>query len=482
MQWWQSLLVEISAIVGVVLVLVTIPWILAIKKEATSATAWCLLVFFVPYVGFLLFVLFGYQHVHRHIRRKQRHRQLFRRMLPETWKQLRTAPDEEAREDATAKKMVRLARRFDAFPLSHDNRVKFYFCGEPAFEDILETIKAARHHIHVQSFIVQPDTFGKSFLELLTRKAREGVQVRLLYDAMGSYRLHRWMLRPLREAGGKAAAFLPLDVLRRRLQINLRNHRKILVVDGRVAYTGGMNIGNEYLGKSPRFGFWRDTHFRLEGPAVTGLQYIFLEDWDFAADEPLDQAEYFPPLAAAGDEPVQVVYSGPDQELKSIREVYFAAIQSARRRLWIASPYFVPDQGLRDALALAGYLGVDVRLLGQYHPDKWVPFFAARYYWADMLEAGVKLYQYTKGMMHSKIVLVDDDWASVGTANLDNRSLHLNFEANCLFYSPGTVKLLENAFLDDLSVSIRLKKKVFEQRPFPSRLVENGCRLLSPIL
>jgi cardiolipin synthase len=262
----------------------------------------------------------------------------------------------------------------------------------------------------------------------------------------------------------------------------MRNHRKITVVDGAVGFVGGLNIGDEYLGKVQRFGFWRDTHLRMEGPAVSDLQRIFLEDWDFASGEHLSDPKYFAPKANCGPYPVQVIDSGPDRELKGIREMYFAAILQAKERVWIASPYFVPDAGLRDALRLAGYLGIDVRLLCQYHPDKLIPQFAARYYWTEMLEAGVKIYQYTKGMMHAKVVLVDGEWASVGTANLDNRSLHLNFEVNCLIYSPQAVAELEASFLRDLETAIRLDRGVYARRPFSGRLLENACRLLSPVL
>ena len=177
-----------------------------------------------------------------------------------------------------------------------------------------------------------------------------------------------------------------------------------------------------------------------------------------------------------------MIHSGPDQAIKSIREIYFAAILRARHRLWIATPYFVPDAGLLDALCLAGHLGVDVRLLGLFRPDKWIPYFAGRYYWSAVLEAGVTVYQYTKGMMHSKVLLVDGQWASVGTANLDNRSMHLNFEVNCMIYTPSAVAELEQAFLRDLDDSIRLDPKVYARRPFPGRLLENGCRLLAPVL
>jgi cardiolipin synthase len=282
--------------------------------------------------------------------------------------------------------------------------------------------------------------------------------------------------------GGKCSVFLPLNPLRRRVQVNMRNHRKIMVVDGQVAFSGGLNIGDEYLGKVPRYGFWRDTHLQVRGPAVAGLQRIFTEDWDFAAGEDLDGARYFPKVKPTGGHTVQVIHCGPDQEVNSIREVYFAAILRARRRLWIATPYYVPDAGLRDALCLAGYMGIDVRLLCQYRPDKWVPLFAGRYYWDEALRAGVRIYQYTKGMMHAKVVMVDGEWASVGSANFDNRSLYLNFEANCLLYNRELVKELEDAFLNDLRDSIELQPTVYANRPLSGRVVENACRLLSPVL
>jgi cardiolipin synthase len=275
---------------------------------------------------------------------------------------------------------------------------------------------------------------------------------------------------------------LPVGLFRRHTQVNLRNHRKILVVDGRIGFTGGLNIGDEYLGKVPRFGYWRDAHMRVEGPAVSDLQRVFAEDWDFAAGELLKGPTYFPRQKGTGPLTVQVVQSGPDQELKTIREIYFAAILRARKRLWIASPYFVPDAGILDALVLAGHTGVDVRLLGLKHPDKWLPFLAGRYYWTDMLVAGVKVYQYAKGMMHSKLMLVDGQWASIGTANLDNRSLHLNFEVNCLLYDAEAVAKLEAGFLRDLEDSDPIDAEAYPKRPLSCRLPENVCRLLSPIL
>ena len=487
--YWELITAGI-AILGPILSLATIGWILVAKKNPTSAVAWCLLVFMLPLIGPLFFLLFGYQHVSRPLSRKRRHRQAFmQKGIPATEQAVSgEAQQMEDRTPATSvqaaswEEISRLARRFGASPVSTGNDLVLYHEGHAAFAAMLNAIGSAKHHVHLETFIFRPDATGLRFLEALTAKARQGVEVRLLYDAMGTHRLQRGVLRSLRQAGGRVSVFLPLNILRRRMQINMRNHRKVLVIDGRVGFTGGMNVGDEYQGLSARFGYWRDTQIRLEGPAVAGLQRIFAEDWDFAAHEDLQEPAYFPRLNSDGPYPVQVIESGPDREEKGIREIYFAAILRARRRLWIASPYFVPDAGLLDALCLAGFLGVDVRLLGLYHPDKWIPYFAARYYWNDVLQAGVKVYQYTKGMLHSKVVLVDGEWASVGSANLDNRSMFLNFEANCLIYSPEAVAELERAFLGDLQDSIRLERHAYRHRPLPSRLLDNACRLLSPVL
>jgi cardiolipin synthase A/B len=479
---WHDLRLQISFFLNVVLMCGTIIWILMTKKDSTSAVAWCLLVFLVPFAGAILFILFGYQHVYRPLKRKREHKREFR--IAHAGAPERATPGLSGSEegDDSWNGMARLAQRFGAFPPTDGNRLDLYYEGCSTLDAILEAIAGARDHVHLEYFIVQPDATGRRLLDLLAQKARQGVEVRLLYDAMGSHRLNRATLRELKEAGGKFSVFLPLNPFRRRIQVNMRDHRKIVVVDGRVGFTGGLNVGDEYLGKNPRFGYWRDTHLRVEGPAVAGLQRVFIEDWDFAADEDLSGSRYFPEPSTPGPSTVQVIHSGPDQEHNSIRETYFAAILHARTRLWIATPYFVPDAGLLDALRLAGCQGVDVRILCQHHPDKWIPFFAGRYYWAEMLAAGVKVYQYSRGMMHSKVMLVDGQWASVGSANLDNRSLHLNFEVNCLLYSPEQVAELERAFQEDLCFSIRLENKVFAQRPMVGRVVENACRLLSPVL
>jgi cardiolipin synthase len=487
LEWLPYLIGALSML----LTSVTLAWVVMTKPDATSAVAWGLLIVFLPFLGPVLFYVFGYQHVNRPLKRKRRHKASYMLLYPrrERMHAGGAGPEDTAWRQSLPARMAALADRFGAQPMTRGNAIDFYHEGQPAFDAMLEAIRGARHHIHLETFIFRTDATGMVFLEALTAKARQGVKVRLLYDAMGSHQLWHRHLATLLDAGGLSSVFLPLNLFRRRLQINMRNHRKITVVDGDVGFLGGLNVGDEYLGKHPRFGFWRDTHLRVRGPAVADLQRVFAEDWNFAAGElltdPLDEGSeraYYHPQEVGGPYLAQLIDSGPDRELKGIREIYFAAIQSARRRVWIASPYFVPDAGLRDALRHAGYLGLDVRLLCQFRPDKWLPQYAAQYYWAEMLDAGVKVYQYTRGMMHSKVVLVDDDWASVGTANLDNRSLHLNFEVNCLIYARQAVAELEEAYLRDLQTAIRLERHVYARRPFATRLAENACRLLSPVL
>ncbi len=471
-------------LVDTLIILIVIPWVLLTKKDSQAALAWCLVVVFVPLLGAMLFWVFGYNHVYRPLRRKQRHRESFRDSHPP--RTIEAVRGEPKGGEVVPKKLGtglgQLAVRVNAFPVSQGNRVTLFHETATAFEAMLTAIREAHHHIHLEFFIFRPDATGQLVIELLTQKAKEGVEVRLLYDSMGGRHLKRRFLQPLIAAGGRVSAFFPLNPLQSRFRINLRNHRKIVVVDGSTGFTGGMNIGDEYLGKSPKFGYWRDGLIRLDGPAVAGLQRIFVEDWDFAVGEPLDELAYFPELAPVGDTLVQIAESGPDQEINSIREIYFAAIVSTRERIWISTPYFVPDSGLMDALRLAAYRGVDVRLLCQLRPDQYLAFYASRYYWADMLAAGVKIYQYARGMMHAKVMMADGQWGMVGSANLDNRSLHLNFEVGCMLHAPLLVQELEDAFQQDLRDAILLDRETFARRSLSARLAENACRLLSPLL
>ena len=472
--FWQDiagwmLLVEVLVTVGTLLA------VMHLKREPMSAIAWSLTVLLLPLFGAFLFLVFGNQTIHRRLLRKKQQSRAYKTFtgradgasagVPQRWDVL-----------------ARLGHHGDGFPVTGGNAVALYHECAPAFDAMIQAIERAEHHVHTQFFICRADDAGHRFIEALRGCARRGVEVRFLLDSVGSYNFPSRIMRELERDGGRVASFLPMI---NPLRVNLRNHRKILVVDGHFGFTGGLNIGDEYLGKHPNFGYWRDTFFRIDGPAVEGLQHTFLEDWFFTTNEAVKGGVYFPPHArypASGTTLAQVVASGPDADFKAIRETYVAAILRARERVWIASPYFVPDAGFRDALLLAARSGVDVRFLGLSRPDKWIPFLAGRYYWTDLLAAGVKVYQYTRGMMHSKFVLVDGQWASVGSANTDNRSLLLNFELNCQFFDPNVTRELEDAYLKDLEWSVRIDPEVYATRPLIGRLAENACRLFSPIL
>jgi cardiolipin synthase len=470
--------VTLLAVLNMAILVIVIPWVLLTKKEPTSAVAWCLAVLLMPLVGALLFWMFGYNRVHRQVRKKRAHHASFHERHPPRQREA----DPQAKAEPAASEIARQALHANAYPVSFGNAVALHHDTSEAYAALLDAIRQAKNHVHLEFFSVHGDETGNRLLELLTEKARAGIGVRLLLDAVGSLYLRRRSLSPLREAGGKVAYFFPLNRLRSLVQINLRNHRKIVVVDGHVGFTGGMNIGDAYLGKVPAIGYWRDEFLRLEGPAVADLQRTFIEDWDFTTHEALTGPVYFPDYESAGEAIVQVAAGGPDQEISCIRELYFMGIVSARKRLWIASPYFVPDQGLLDALRLARYRGVDVRLLSILRPDHYLSFYAGRYYFTQLLEMGVKVYQYCRGMMHSKYMLVDGEWGLVGSANLDIRSLRLDFEAGILLHTAALVADMEAAFRRDLEASEQLETKTFAARSLASRLVENACRLLAPAL
>jgi len=465
-------------ILDVLIILGAIPWILSLKRDTVAALAWSLIVILLPIFGFLLFLIFGYTHVYRPLKRKRRHRVRFeaRASAAKRGKRQRAA------EFSDYGGLAQLAVRLGASPPLPGNKVMLYNATRVAHGALLEAISEAQDHIHLEYYIVQPDDTGRELLALLTRKALQGCEVRLLYDALGSWTLKSRLLRPLHKAGGRSAAFLGISLLRRRLQVNMRNHRKLVVVDGRIAFTGGMNIGNEYLGMSRWFRHWRDNLVRLEGPAVAVLQSVFAEDWDFSAQELLDADRYFPELAREGDSVVQVVDSGPDQTINTLRELIFAALTTAKKRLCIATPYFVPDTGILDALNLAARRGVEVHIICPRRSDNRLADYAARYYWTDLLAEGVHLHEYRRGMMHAKMMLIDDAWGWVGTANLDQRSLQLNFENVCVLHSEPELASLAKTFQRDLRRSEEVLLDTFSKRGAFQKLMENTCRLFSPIL
>lgn len=454
------------------------------NRDPSRTIAWILVLVFIPILGFLLYIFVG-----QNLRKKRK----VRRHLKDSEaieldavikNQLRMLQKPEYvlhRSINSHKRLVKLVLRNSNSPFTVNNRCWVLTNGQETFEAILDSISSAKKHLHLEYYIIKPDNIGRKIQQLLIEKANQGVKVRLLYDAVGSRKLKGRFIKSLKKAGVDVAVFLPVKFPFIHSRINYRNHRKIIIVDGKTGYVGGLNIGDEYLGLG-ELGFWRDTHIKIEGESVYSLQNIFLYDWHFATGHKIMSPEYFPELPQYGSLPVQITTSGPDSEWASILQSYFAAIVSAKERIYITSPYFVPDQSILMALKTAALSGVDVKIILPGIPDYKIVHWASMSYLTSIIEAGVKVYLYQKGFMHAKILLIDGVVASVGTTNMDMRSFNLNFEVNALIYDKGIVKRLEDDFYTDLQDSRMVTHEECLNKGLLCRFKESSARLLSPIL
>ena len=367
-------------------------------------------------------------------------------------------------------------------PVLRGNAVELLIDGDATFESIFRGIDQAKEYVLVQFYIVHDDGLGRALKKRLIAKAKDGVRVYFLYDEVGSHSLPKSYKEELRDAGVEVSEFNTRKGRRNRFQLNFRNHRKIVITDGRVAWIGGHNVGDEYLGKDPQFGHWRDTHLRIEGPAVLKAQISFSEDW-YWATETLPKLNWAArPAPNGSDARVLVIPTGPADELESANLMFVHAINSAQKRIWIASPYFVPEHSVIVALQLAGLRGVDVRILIPDEPDHMMVYLAAYSYFDEAGQTGVKFYRYTDGFLHEKAMLLDDDVAAVGTANFDNRSFRLNFEITAIVSDPGFVSEVEQMFEDDFKRARLMEEGEYERKPWWFRLGVRVARLSSPIL
>ena len=374
--------------------------------------------------------------------------------------------------------------------LTADNHLEIFTDGEEKFADLRQELRRAIHHIHLQYYIIKNDQVFHSIIPILKEKAKEGVEVRVLADGMGGRFLPKKTIRQLRAAGVKVAAFFPPVLGRLQLRINYRNHRKIVVIDGRIGYVGGFNIGKEYISRDPKFGYWRDTHLKIKGSAALGLQIRFALDWNYAAKENLFlRGEYFgEEMEAERLEPeegtvgIQIISSGPDTKTRTIRDNYLEIFHRAKDHIYIQTPYFVPDDAVLSALKIAAASGVDVRLMIPCKPDHPLVYWATYSYAGELIEAGARCYLYENGFLHAKGVTADGLVSCYGTANMDIRSFELNFEVNAVIYDEEATKDLERAFLNDLPHCREITKEIYRQRTVVIRFKEQFCRLFSPLL
>jgi len=473
---WSPFLLATDVLLGGV----AVGFALSRRRGFTSTMSWVLAIVAMPIVGALAYLLLANPVVRRTQRRKSRANEKVRPVAGAC-----EAPDLSAL-PASARSVLTLATRLTQLRPTGGNRLELLTENRVAFSRIEEAIRGARRFVWAEYYIVNGDETGRRFLELLTERARAGVEVRLLYDAVGCSGMDRDALRALQAAGGKTEEFLPVNPLRRRWAVHLRNHRKILVVDGEVGFTGGMNIGDEYSGSTGRGRLrrkvkpWRDTHMRVRGPALRDLAAIFAEDWCFAADELLE----LPKVSSCedGGSVVAAIPSGPDQEHNATGLVFFSGIALATSRCYITSPYFIPDEPTLKALVSAALRGVDVKVLVPRLND--VPMLrpAMRSYYPRLVDAGVEIYEYLPTVLHAKSMVVDQSWCLLGSANLDMRSFRLNFEASLLIHDSQFAVELEQQFERDLQHSVRISKRSIDDRGLLAAVGEGAAQLLSPIL
>ena len=461
-----------------------IPHLLLLNKRPTATLAWLWAIVLFPVVGAGLYLAIGSEQV---ARRRQERGEDFRsskRVIAELVKTAEGAANlkEEKALDDGDRLLLRGLSTITQLPLATASSLRILYKGAPYYAALREDIEKAERDVHVESFIWRDDEVGAEFLDLLVKTAQRGIAVRLLLDELGCIRLHDRYFKPLLAAGGEFSWCHTLSPLRNRYSFNLRNHRKLQIIDGRTVFVGGMNFGREYLGRDPKLGDWADAQLRVQGRVVEVFQQIFAEDWFFATGRknPL----YHPPREAGAEEKIlaQVLRGGPDEDDHAMLRSNMLLVESARERLWIATGYFVPGETMQTALQTAAAKGVDVRLLvssKSQHPHL---VLAGRSYYDALLRQGVRIFEYSRGINHSKFMVIDNRWSTVGSSNLDERSMRLNFELNLLMYHPETNRKLSDIFEESISQSKEIDLEEFTRRPLSQKLLESALRPLSPVL
>lgn len=442
--------------------------------------AWVFAILALPGVGAVGYLLLASPSIRRAGRRKRRAAAQLRRNASAEANPPGAGQEESA---CPVGSIERLCAATTDLPPTRGNQVVHLAENEHAFAEIEGAILAARQSVWVEYYIVKNDETGKRFLEVLCAKAREGVEVRFLFDAVGSLNLDAAGCAALCAAGGRAEAFLPMNPLRRRWSVHLRTHRKMIIVDGAVGFTGGMNIGNEYSGRARKKDQrpFRDTHLCVRGPAVGDLAQIFAEDWLFASGERLSPPRTPPPILGFATS-VAILPSGPDQIVNAAAMVYFAGVASAAERVYLASPYFVPDEPMIQALTSAALRGVDVRVMVPAVSDVPVARAAGRSYFPELVRSGVRVFQYLPSMLHAKTLVVDGRWGVVGSANVDVRSFRFNFEIGAVVFDAAFAAELEERFELDQRTSREVTRAGLARYGTWARLRDGAARLLSPVL
>ncbi|MGF7081001.1 cardiolipin synthase [Mucilaginibacter sp. UYCu711] len=453
--------------------------------RSTSKTfAYLLVVILIPGIGIIIYFAVGANYRKNKLYSKKivRDSSLLAEIRQKIVNESEKALDSGEPELENHRKLAMLLLK-DNSPLTGNNKVKLLLNGEEKFPEVLKALRAAKHHIHLEYYIFEDGEIADQIKDILIQKAIEGVRVRFIYDDFGSRSIRKEFVRELKDAGVEAFPFYKIWFIALSNRTNYRNHRKIIVIDGHTAFVGGINVSDRYINNKPKKLYWRDTHIMITGPGIYYLQYLFICDWNFCAEQKLPiEPGYFTSEKTGGDAIVQMAASGPDSDHPTIMYSLLETIGLAKEELLITSPYFIPGEPILDALCVAALSGVKVKLLVPDKSDSRLVNAAARSYYGALLEAGVEVYLYEKGFVHSKTLVSDGQLAIVGTANMDHRSFELNFEVNCMVYDDKIAAQLRRAFADDIKHAKQINAKAWAKRTLFKQLPEKLCRLLSPLL
>lgn len=455
-------------------------------EDPAATTSWLLVFVAFPVIGFLAYLVFG-----RSFNKERTMRARLEANSDAYADEMLILTDEILRYseftgiELANKKLIKLLENNSGSPLTVYNETKVYIEGESQFMDIIKDIEAAKSFIHLEYFIIKDDKTGSELMRALEKKASQGVIVKLIYDDVGSLMLNDEFFEGLKAEGGRVYSFLPVWFPSFTRELNYRNHRKILIVDGEIAYIGGMNIADEYRGKSIKFSHWRDTHLRIMGDAVWSIAKCFSQDWEFVSSEKLPEYKTLGKKRYAIREhqiqAMQIVSSGPDGEWESMMQAFLLMISSADNTIKITTPYLVPDKTIMDALRTAALAGVEVDIVIPDKPDHFFVYWATRANLQTLLESGVRIHEYKKGFIHSKGIVIDGKISSIGTANFDMRSLKLNFEINSFIYDAELSGQIEASFDEDIRNSVKLDVDEYKKRQFRNRVLESVGRIVSPL-
>lgn len=481
----QLITENIFTIIVIANILLSVVIVFRERRQTAQTWAWLLVLMFIPILGFVLYIFFGrgiskdkifdlkmQSKLGMNVEIEEQRQALQRDLFPHP----PTA-------QVDVRQLVYMLTVFERSLYTTTNDVKLYTDGREKFDALIADIEQAQNHIHMQYYIYRSDSLGIEVRNALVRAAKRGVAVRVLLDAWGSTQVSLNFFDELKQAGGEVALFFPLFVPYINPRINYRNHRKIVVIDGYIGYTGGFNVGDEYLGLVKKFGYWRDNHLRIKGEAIYSLQNRFLMDWNSQHTDEVHYAkEFFPEIGDQGKVSLQVVTSGPDSEFEQIKMTYLKMISMAKSEILIQTPYYIPDESIHEALKLALLSGVSVQLQIPNKPDHPFVYWATYSFAAELLEYGAVVETYEKGFMHAKTMIVDNGIVSVGSANIDVRSFRLDFEVNCILYDEQMAQTVRDAFFQDSRDSKPMTMTSYQNRGLIIKIKEGLARLISPLL